>query len=144
VDALHDGVVSYSRLDPLVACAVQIAGNAGWVPVVVSNGATRQQEAKIRMTGLDRYIADWVISEEAGVSKPDPRIFTIAAERARMRMRGAWMVGDNPESDIAGANAVGMPSVWLHRGRRWTESRFKPTLTADSPIAALAAVLNHG
>lgn len=144
VDALHDGVVTYSRLDPLVACAVQIAGNAGWVPVVVSNGATRQQEAKIRMTGLDRYIADWVISEEAGVSKPDPRIFTMAAERARMRMRGAWMVGDSPEADIAGANAVGMPSVWLHRGRRWTEARFKPTITADSPIAALAAVLNHG
>lgn len=144
VDALHDGVVSYSRLDPLVACAVKIAGDAGWVPVVVSNGATRQQEAKIRMTGLDRYIADWVISEEAGVSKPDPRIFTIAAERARMRIRGAWMVGDSPESDIAGANAVGMPSVWLHRGRRWTEPRFSPTITADSPIAALAAVLNHG
>jgi putative hydrolase of the HAD superfamily len=143
VDALHDGVVSFSRLDPLVACAVQIAGNAGWVPVVVSNGATRQQEAKIRMTGLDRYIADWVISEEAGVSKPDPRIFTIAAERVRLGTRGAWMVGDSPENDIAGANAVGMRSVWLRRGRRWTETRFVPTITVDSPIAALAAVLDN-
>jgi len=63
VDALHDGIVAHTRLDPLVACAVEIAGHAGWVPVVVSNGATRQQEAKIRMTGLDRYLADWVISE---------------------------------------------------------------------------------
>ncbi len=143
VEALHDGVVSHSRLDPLVACAVQIAGNAGWVPVVISNGATRQQEAKIRLTGLDRYIADWVISEEVGVAKPDPRIFSIAAERARMHIRGAWMVGDSPEADIAGANAVGLRSVWLHRGRRWTESRYAPTVTADSPIAALAAVLDH-
>jgi len=42
VDALHEGVVPYSRLDPLVACALRIAGDVGWVPVVVSNGATRQ------------------------------------------------------------------------------------------------------
>jgi putative hydrolase of the HAD superfamily len=141
VEALHDGVVSHSRLDPLVACAIEIAGNAGWVPVVISNGAIRQQEAKIRMTGLDRYIADWVISEEVGVAKPDPRIFSVAAQRARMHIRGAWMIGDNPEADIAGAYAVGVRSVWLHRGRRWTEPRYAPTITADSPIAALAAVL---
>jgi putative hydrolase of the HAD superfamily len=109
---------------------------------VVSNGATRQQEAKIRLTGLDRYLADWVISEEAGVSKPNPRIFSIAAERARMRLSGAWMVGDSPEADIGGASAVGLPSVWVHRGRQWSEARYAPTRTADGAIAALAAVLD--
>ena len=115
----------------------------GWVPVVVSNGATRQQEASIRQTGLDRYLADWVISEEAGVSKPNPRIFSIAAERARMRLSGAWVVGDSPEADIGGASAVGLPSVWLHRGRQWGDARYAPTHTVDGPIAALAAVLGH-
>jgi putative hydrolase of the HAD superfamily len=144
IEALHDGVVAHSRLDPLVACAVEIAGNAGWVPVVVSNGAIRQQEAKIRMTGLDRYIADWVISEEVGVSKPDPRIFRLAAERARMPFRDAWMIGDCPNSDIGGAMAIGIRSVWIHRGRRWNEPRFSPTVTADSPISALAAILSSG
>jgi putative hydrolase of the HAD superfamily len=143
VEALHDGVVAHSRLDPMVACALQIAGDAGWVPVVVSNGVVRQQETKIRSTGLDRYLADWVISEEAGVSKPNPRIFAIAAQRARMRLAGAWMIGDSPEADIGGASAVGLRSVWLHRGRRWSEPRFAPTYTADGPIAALAAVLDH-
>jgi putative hydrolase of the HAD superfamily len=143
VEGLRDGVLQHTRLDPLVACALRIAGDAGWVPVVVSNGATRQQEAKIRQTGLDRYLADWVISEEAGVSKPNPRIFSIAAERARMRLASAWMVGDSPEADIGGATAVGLPSVWLHRGREWSDPRFAPTLTVDGPIAALAAVLRH-
>jgi putative hydrolase of the HAD superfamily len=143
VEALHDGVVAHSRLDPLVACAIQIAGNAGWVPVVVTNGTTRQQEAKIRMTGLDQYVAEWVISEEAGVRKPDARIFELAADRARMNLRGAWMIGDNPQADIAGAAGIGIPSVWLHRGRQWTESRFAPTATAGTPIAALAAVLDN-
>jgi putative hydrolase of the HAD superfamily len=142
-EALRDAVVRHSRLDPLVACAIEIAGNAGWVPVIVSNGAERQQEAKIRSSGLDQYVADWVISEEAGVSKPDPRIFAIAAERVRLQLRGAWMIGDSPEADIGGAHAAGLRSVWLHRGRRWTETRFQPTVTADSPISALAAVLHH-
>jgi putative hydrolase of the HAD superfamily len=127
----------------MVACALKIAGDAGWVPVVVSNGGTRRQEAKIRSTGLDRYLADWVISEEAGVSKPNPRIFAIAAERARMRLNGAWMVGDSPEADIGGASALGLPSVWVHRGRRWTESRFGPTRTADGALEALYAVFDE-
>ena len=141
VEALHEGLVEHVRLDPLIACALRIADDAGWVPVVVSNGTVRQDDTKIRRTGLDRYVADWVISEEVGVSKPNPRIFALAAERARMRLRGAWVVGDSPEADIGGAAAVGLPSVWLHRGRSWMESRFAPTRTVDGLLQAFAAVL---
>ncbi|MCX4388346.1 HAD family hydrolase [Micromonospora peucetia] len=141
VEELHDGVVANIRLDPLVACALRIADEAGWTPVVVSNGGARQQEAMIRRTGLDRVVADWVISEEAGVSKPNPRIFALAARRARLPLRGAWVIGDGPEVDIGGAAAVGLPSVWLHRGRSWVDSRFAPTRTVDGVIAAVAAVL---
>ncbi|MFD2763033.1 HAD family hydrolase [Micromonospora eburnea] len=141
VEELHDGVVAHTRLDPLIACALRIADDAGWVPVVVTNGVVRQQDAKIRRTGLDRYIADWVISEEVGVSKPNPRIFALAARRARMPLRGAWVIGDSPEADIGGASALGLPSVWLHRGRRWPDTRFAPTRSADGLIAAVAAVL---
>lgn len=141
VERLHAGVVRYSRLDPMVAAALRIAREAGWVPIVVTNGVAHQQEAKIRMTGLDRYLADWVISGDVGVRKPDPEIFEIAAERVRMRLNGGWMVGDSPEADIYGASALGLRTVWLHRGRPWTERRFSPTRTADGPIAALAAVM---
>lgn len=141
VDSLNDGLVEHSRLDPLVACALRIAAGAGWVPVVVSNGTTRHQDALIRHTGLDRYLAGWVISQEVGVSKPNPRIFLLAAQRARMRPDGAWVVGDSPEADIGGAIAMGLPSVWLHRGRPWTESRFTPARTAAGLIPAVAAVL---
>jgi putative hydrolase of the HAD superfamily len=143
VEALHDGVLERFRLDPLVACALRIADDAGWVPVVVANGEAREEDAKIRRTGLDRFVADWVISQEVGVSKPNPRIFALAAQRVRMHLRGAWMVGDGPETDIGGADAMGLPSVWLHRGRGWVESRYAPTRTADGLIPAVAAVL-HG
>ncbi|MET7710736.1 HAD-IA family hydrolase [Micromonospora sp. NPDC005413] len=141
VEELHDGVVAQTRLDPLIACALRIADDAGWVPVVVCNGTVRVEDTKIRKTGLDRYVADWVISEEAGVSKPNPRIFALAAQRVRMPLRGAWVVGDSPEADIGGAAAVGLPSVWLHRGRTWSDDRFAPSHTVDGLIAAVATVL---
>jgi putative hydrolase of the HAD superfamily len=141
VDELTEGLVERLSLDPLVACALRIADDAGWVPVVVTNGTSRQQDIKIRRTGLDQYVADWVISEDAGVSKPNPRIFALAAQRVRMRLQGAWVIGDSPEADIGGAAAMGLPSVWLHRGRTWVESRFRPTRIAEGVIPAVATVL---
>jgi putative hydrolase of the HAD superfamily len=143
VEEMRAAVVDFLRLDPLVACALQIAGDAGWVPVIVTNGSTEVQERKIRRTGLDRYVADWVISEECGFRKPDPRIFKIAADRVRMSLRGAWVVGDGPEADIGGAAALGVPSVWLHRGRRWQDDRYEPTRIASGVIPALAMVMDH-
>jgi putative hydrolase of the HAD superfamily len=141
VEIVRVGLLERLRLDPLLACALGIAEDAGWVPVVVTNGETRLQEEKLRRTGLDRYLAAWVISEEAGCRKPNPRIFAIAAERARVRLGGARLIGDAPEADIGGADAIGAPSVWLHRGRSWQEPRFAPTRTADSTIAALAVIM---
>src|SRR5262245_12623610 len=142
VEEIHEGLLNEVRLDPMVAAALRIADTAGWVPVIVTNGETRSQTQKIQRTGLDRLVADWVISDEVDVSKPSPRIFEIAAERVRMRLRNAWLVGDSPEADIGGAAAIGIPSVWLHRGRRWVDRRFAPTRIADGVIDGLRAVFD--
>jgi putative hydrolase of the HAD superfamily len=144
VEATREGLIPYLQLDPLVACALRIASDAGWVPIVVSNGETRQQEQMIRKTGLDQYLAGWVISEEAGVSKPNPRIFSIAAQRAGMSLAGAWIIGDGPETDIGGAAAMGLRSVWLTRGRAWGDSRYAPTRVADNILSALAMIMDSG
>ncbi|NMO57094.1 HAD hydrolase-like protein [Actinoplanes sp. TBRC 11911] len=141
LDELREGPLAYEKLDPLVGCALQIAGDAGFVPVVVTNGPVAVEETRIRRTGLDQYVADWVISEQAGVSKPNPRIFAMAAQRVRMRLGGAWVVGDSPEADIGGAAAMGLPSVWLHRGRDWIDDRFAPTRVVGNVIQGLSAIM---
>jgi putative hydrolase of the HAD superfamily len=140
-EELREGPATFERLDPMVGCALQIAADAGLVPVVVTNGPAELQDTRIRRTGLDRYIADWVISEVAGVSKPNPRIFALAAQRVRMRLGGAWVVGDSPEADIGGAAAMGLPSVWLHRGREWMDNRFAPTRVVGNVIQGLSAIM---
>lgn len=136
----------------LIACpadhleALRLARTEGWVLGIVSNGATEQQWAKIRRTGLDELVDGCTVSEEAGCAKPDPRIFHLAAERCGMDTAAdwtasAWMVGDHAPADIAGAAVSGMRSVWIDHGRSWGETGYRPTLTARNLPEAVALVL---
>ncbi|WP_116952953.1 HAD family hydrolase [Jiangella endophytica] len=136
-DDLHRGMVDRMTLDPEVPRALTQARDAGWVPVVVTNGTTEQQERKIRHTGLESSVAGWVVSESAGVAKPDRRIFDLAARSAGLPLLGAWMVGDSGPADIGGAHRAGIASVWLHRGRSWTETAFAPSAIADDCAGAI-------
>ena len=56
--------------------------------------------------GLDRYVDAFTLSYEVGVQKPDPAIFTAAADALGVRPEETLMVGDHPVD--AGAGRVGM------------------------------------
>jgi HAD superfamily hydrolase (TIGR01662 family) len=56
-----------------------------------------------------------VSSAEHGFMKPHPSIFHAALERAGARAETSMMVGDSLAHDVAGARAVGMRPVLLHR-----------------------------
>jgi putative hydrolase of the HAD superfamily len=127
--------------DTSVAQALRRARAAGWVPFVVTNGTVAQQERKLRHTGLDSEVAGWVISEGAGVRKPDPRIFRLAAAQAQLPLDGAWMIGDSAEADIGGARNAGLPGVWLRRGRTWPLAGFRAAHTAGTFADAVGIVL---
>jgi len=141
---LRAGLVSQLVPDGSVTDALRTARAAGWVPFVVTNGTVAQQERKLRHTGLDGEVAGWVISEGAGVRKPDPEIFRLAAAQAGLPLDGGWMIGDSAEADIGGARNAGLPGVWLHRGRSWPLAEFQPDHTADSFPRAVAAALGAG
>jgi putative hydrolase of the HAD superfamily len=138
---LRGGLVRQLAADDAVIQALRRARAARWAPFVVTNGTVAQQERKLRHTGLDREVAGWVISEGAGLRKPDPAIFRLAAEQAGQPLDGAWMIGDSAEADIEGARGAGLPGVWLHRGRRWPLTAFEPGHVADSFPHAVDIVL---
>jgi putative hydrolase of the HAD superfamily len=139
---LRAGVVQHVKFDPAVGAALTSAVAAGWSVVVVTNGSVRQQEAKLRHTGLDKLVTGWVISEGAGVRKPDRRIFELGAEAAgRTLADGGWMIGDHAEYDVAGGAAAGLQTVWLHRGRPWPAALpVRPTRIADDCASAITAL----
>ncbi|TDE00660.1 HAD family hydrolase [Jiangella asiatica] len=138
---LRHAVVERLVLAAEVPRALAAARDAGWVPVVVTNGALVQQERKLRRTGLDRLVAGWVVSEAAGCAKPDPRIFDLAARVAGRPLDGAWMIGDSAANDIGGAHAAGLDSVWVHHGRTWHDRAFAPSVIVDTCPAAIDHVV---
>jgi putative hydrolase of the HAD superfamily len=98
-----------------VAAALQAL--AGCRLGIVSNGNLEQQKAKLRRTGIEHLFSVVLISEQAGVAKPDPKIFLAACRRARCAPHEAVHVGDHFDLDIRPSHAVGMRALWLDRIR---------------------------
>jgi HAD superfamily hydrolase (TIGR01458 family) len=65
------------------------------------------------VAGLE-YAAD---VEAVVIGKPSPAYFAAALEALDTDPDRAWMVGDDLESDIAGAQAVGMKTVLVRTGK---------------------------
>ncbi|MFE5556535.1 HAD family hydrolase [Streptomyces sp. NPDC056544] len=114
----------------------------GWTCVIVTNGRTTQQEAKIRHTGLDQLVQGWVISEEVGRKKPEPEIFHAAAATVGVPLTGAWVIGDSPHADIAGADALGLRSIWVSNGQAWAQDSYQPTHVAEDVATAIDYVIS--
>ncbi|HEY7500698.1 MAG TPA: HAD-IA family hydrolase [Vicinamibacterales bacterium] len=85
---------------------------------VVSNNILEEQRAKVRLCGFDPYIDALVVSEEAGFTKPDPRIFEVALGRLGCEARDAVMIGDSWAADVEGARAAGVRAIWFNRTGR--------------------------
>lgn len=83
--------------------------------VAVTNNLVAEQEDKLRHTNLRHLFDDLVISEAAGVNKPNPRIFEIALTAAGVGPSEAVMLGDSWENDVVGAVGAGIAAAWLDR-----------------------------
>lgn len=99
----------------LVPGAKELLGRisaAGLVVGVLSNGFVEVQHRKIASAGLTDLIDIIVLSDDIGVNKPDVRLYQHA-----MKMSGVTdssrhiMIGDNPDTDIAGALAAGWKAI---------------------------------
>ena len=85
---------------------------------LVSNTG-RDLDAFVAHHGLDVDAA--VASGAHGKTKPHPAIFRAALERLSVESGEAAMVGDSPDDDVAGAEAVGMTGILLDREGRFPE-----------------------
>jgi putative hydrolase of the HAD superfamily len=64
-------------------------------------------------------------------------VFEAAAQRCGARLAdGGWMLGDCATRDIGGAQAVGLRTVWLRRGRVWDPSAVPPDGIVDHVVQA--------
>ena len=79
---------------------------------LLTNGAGESQQEKIKRFGFGRYFPVRLIEGELGFGKPDQRVFETAMKKLETTPGQTWMVGDDLQRDIAGAQQAGIYSIW--------------------------------
>ena len=105
---------------------------AGIDVAVVSNLTTRIQLKKIRHLGIEEHIDYLLTSEETGREKPSSVMFTLTLARLDKRPSEALMVGDSPEADIEGGNAVGLTTALVNNDTGGLTGLEQPDFRLDS------------
>ena len=87
--------------------------------------------------GLTGHVDFAVTSGETGVEKPDPLIFETALLKAGVEAGEAALVGDQLESDIYGAENVGIQPILIDRYNGHPDYKKHPRATDMESIVAL-------
>lgn len=85
-----------------IACAIVSNALAG-------SGSRRL----VRGYGFEPYLAAQVYSNEAGIRKPNPEIFRLAARALGVELAECWYVGDQIDRDVLGGRRAGIGRVLL-------------------------------
>ncbi|RAP76141.1 HAD family hydrolase [Paenibacillus montanisoli] len=88
---------------------------------LITNGRNDMQYGKIDRLGLRDAFEFILVSEEAGVKKPDAKIFEMALERLGLLAGECIFIGDHPVNDIEGASSAGMETIWIQVNHPWRE-----------------------
>lgn len=111
------------RLFPEALDCLERWKRAGVALGLVTNGDATQQRYKIERWGLARLFDAIVIEGEFGAGKPEAIVYRHALETLGAGPDEAWMVGDNLEFDVDGAQRAGVRGVWIDRdGRGLTDA----------------------
>lgn len=84
----------------------------GYGLALLTNGSALFQRRKLQRFALEPLFELILIEGELGYGKPDARVFQAALDHFGVGPREAWMIGDNLEADIAGAQQLGICGVW--------------------------------
>lgn len=95
---------------------------------IVTNGLTSVQEKRIRKSVIAKYFKDIVISEEIGVSKPNPAIFEHTLKNINYTDKSKiLMIGDSLTSDIQGGINFEIDTCWYNPNNLVNKTGIKPT-----------------
>jgi putative hydrolase of the HAD superfamily len=96
------------------------------------------QIKKLDKLGLLDKLDFIVTSEEAGVEKPELKLFQLCAKKAGCAMEECLFIGDNLKKDVLGALNAGMDAVWVQP---------EESLRAEHPnvksVSALKELIEH-
>jgi len=98
----------------------------GWRQAILSNHVPELRGILTHL-GLDGQFEQIFNSAETGYEKPHRRAFEIAL-RAFGSLEQVWMIGDNFQADVLGAQALGVPGILVRKAHPQAE-RFAEDLS---------------
>lgn len=110
----HNVKFALLRLFPETMSTLIYLKSKGYHLGVISNGVTIKQWEKLIRLGLHHFFDEVVTSQEAGVEKPDERIFQLALDRMGCKADKSIMVGNKFNDDILGAISIGMSAILVN------------------------------
>ena len=110
----HNVKFALLRLFPETMSTLIYLKSKGYHLGVISNGITIKQWEKLIRLGLHHFFDEVITSEEAGVEKPDERIFKQALDRMGCKAENSIMIGNKFSEDIIGAINSGMYAILVN------------------------------
>lgn len=120
VAAYHDTKFAELKPFPDVVPLLRALRDAGLRTGIVTHGLTTKQAEKLIRLGLVPHLGtnSIFISDQVGISKPNPRLFKRALEELELDASRTMYVGDNPANDIAPCKELGIRTVWSRRAAK--------------------------
>jgi len=108
---------------------------------ILSNGHPDMLDAVVDHNELRVFFGERVLSvHEAGVFKPDPRVYAIASAQLELPAEAIGFVSSNGW-DAAGARSFGFRAYWVNRGKAPVERLGSPPDRVVPDLAELAELL---
>lgn len=82
--------------------------------IIITNGFNVTQGIKMDCSNISNYFSTVFTSESTGFKKPDPRFFEHVLHELGVSKEDCLVIGDNPNSDIHGANRMQIHSCWIN------------------------------
>ncbi|BDP33659.1 TPA: HAD-IA family hydrolase [Vibrio parahaemolyticus] len=82
--------------------------------VVITNGPIFSQHPKLKATQMNEWVDHIIVGGEEPEEKPAASIFQKALNLVDVKPEEALHIGDSLAADIAGANNIGILSVWVN------------------------------
>lgn len=106
--------IEYLRLYPRVLEALELLRESGYRLWLLSNAQQVFTAFELTALGLGPQLDGVFLSSDYGCRKPDPRFYRAVLEEKGLAAADCLMIGNDRETDIAGARAAGMATLYLH------------------------------
>ena len=132
VMAYHGQKIKHIQLyDDVLKCLEKLK-KSSIKTAIITDGIPIKQYEKILRLGIDDLIDLVVISDEIGIIKPNPELFSYCLKKFKVKGHETIYVGDNIHKDIVPAKYNKIHSVYIHRGGKYDTNVTGETISEEN------------